>query len=203
MLIVRRSPSSQISVVTSSTSGGIPSNHLGKPQHFRKTTHRARRTEHRGWFMSENGAIVAPDLPDDPVHVGTERDTLVEFLDYYRSVLLRKAAGLSQAQLAIRVATSPLTIGGLIKHMALVEDGWFPRGMGRPPARRAVGERRLGGRPRLGLPLGRRRLPCRGSPTCSSPPSAGAGRRSPPATTCWRASTSVAARSHCAGSSST
>ena len=39
----------------------------------------------------------------DPDFVAPERQTLVEFLDYYRTVLLRKAAGLSQAQLAVSV----------------------------------------------------------------------------------------------------
>ena len=46
-------------------------------------------------------------------------------LDYYRTVLARKGSGLSAEQLATPLAPSDLTIGGLILHMALVEDGWF------------------------------------------------------------------------------
>ena len=64
-------------------------------------------------------------LADEPSEQGDERNTLVGMLDYYRSVLLRKAAGLTQAELAVRLAPSTLTIGGLLKHAAFVEDHWF------------------------------------------------------------------------------
>ena len=47
------------------------------------------------------------------------------FLDYYRSVLVRKCAGLSSTQLHTTVTDSTLTLGGLLRHMALVEDHWF------------------------------------------------------------------------------
>ncbi len=56
---------------------------------------------------------------------GGERDTLIEMLDYYRAVLARKAHGLSDAELSTPLAPSTLTIGGLLRHMAAVEDGWF------------------------------------------------------------------------------
>lgn len=56
---------------------------------------------------------------------GDERTTLTETLDYFRVVLLRKANGLSDDQLGQRVHPSNLTIGGLLMHMALVEDWWF------------------------------------------------------------------------------
>ena len=65
-----------------------------------------------------------PDLPD----VGSlddERTTLVSMLDFYRAVLVRKAWGLNDEQLATPIAPSDLTIGGLVLHMALVEDFWF------------------------------------------------------------------------------
>lgn len=55
----------------------------------------------------------------------SERQTLTEFLDYYRDILARKAEGLSSADLARTTSSSNLTLGGLIKHMALVEDHWF------------------------------------------------------------------------------
>jgi uncharacterized damage-inducible protein DinB len=62
--------------------------------------------------------------PDD---VGDERTLLTQFLDHHRSILVRKAEGLSQAQLATRLGPSELTLAGLVKHMALVEDSWFHR----------------------------------------------------------------------------
>lgn len=50
---------------------------------------------------------------------------LVEFLDFYRTVLLRKACGLTPAQLDVSIAPSTLTIGALVRHMTFVEDHWF------------------------------------------------------------------------------
>ena len=64
------------------------------------------------------------DLPD--IHrAPDERTALVEMLDYYRAVMLRKAEGLSDSQLAIQLPPSDLTLGGLLMHLALVEDSWF------------------------------------------------------------------------------
>jgi uncharacterized damage-inducible protein DinB len=61
----------------------------------------------------------------DPDHAGDELTLLNQFLDFQRAVLYRKAEGLSAAQLAARLGPSDLTLGGLLKHGALVEDGWF------------------------------------------------------------------------------
>ena len=47
------------------------------------------------------------------------------FLDYHRNTLRWKTEGLTQAQQATRLEPSTLTLGGLLKHMALVEDNWF------------------------------------------------------------------------------
>jgi uncharacterized damage-inducible protein DinB len=47
------------------------------------------------------------------------------FLDYHRETLRMKVAGLTQAQLAQTTAASSLTLAGLVKHLALVEDSWF------------------------------------------------------------------------------
>ena len=66
----------------------------------------------------------APELPETH-RSADERTTLVEMLDYYRAVLLRKAWGLTDAELDISLPPSDLTIGGILLHMALVEDGWF------------------------------------------------------------------------------
>lgn len=75
----------------------------------------------------------APALPAE-VRDGDERATLVAMLEYYRAVLVRKAWGLSPEQLAATVGTSTLTLGGLLKHMAWVENFWFSvRLFGEPP----------------------------------------------------------------------
>ena len=64
------------------------------------------------------------DLPDC-AGTPTERQALIEFLEFYRAVLLRKAAGLDSSQLNRTTSASNLTLGALVKHMALVEDSWF------------------------------------------------------------------------------
>jgi uncharacterized damage-inducible protein DinB len=57
--------------------------------------------------------------------VADEVDSLLAYLDYHRDTLRRKTEGLTQAQQATRLEPSTLTLGGLLKHMALVEDNWF------------------------------------------------------------------------------
>ncbi len=70
--------------------------------------------------------MIAPrELAAEPQRSAGEYDTLVAFLDYFRSVLIRKASGLDASQLATTLGRSTLTIGGLVKHMAFVEDFWF------------------------------------------------------------------------------
>lgn len=55
-----------------------------------------------------------------------ERAVLDGFLDWYRSTLLHKCAGLSADQLADRaVPPSNLSLLGMIRHMAEVERAWF------------------------------------------------------------------------------
>jgi len=66
--------------------------------------------------------------PTERIHpplAAGETDSLLAFLDRQRNTLRRKAEGLTQAQLATRHEPSTLTLGGLLKHMALVEDNWF------------------------------------------------------------------------------
>ena len=51
--------------------------------------------------------------------------TLSAFLDYQRMTLEWKCSRLDDAQLAIRLATSALSLGGLLRHLSRVEDYWF------------------------------------------------------------------------------
>ena len=63
---------------------------------------------------------------DPPLASPTRRDTLLAFLDYHRDTLRPKTEGLTQEQLAQPLAAvSTMTLGGLLKHLALVEDYWF------------------------------------------------------------------------------
>lgn len=61
----------------------------------------------------------------DPELGADEATMLSAYLDYHRATLVWKASGLTPAQLATTIASSSLTIAGLVKHMALVEDSWF------------------------------------------------------------------------------
>ncbi len=67
------------------------------------------------------------DPPDVawPAHDADERTMLEGFLDAYRSLIVRKAAGLTQEQLAISLPPTTMTLGGLVKHLAACEDDWF------------------------------------------------------------------------------
>jgi len=70
--------------------------------------------------MDDNNAKPLLDRSPD-----SERQVLVEFLDMQRYEFGARCAGLTREQLAITTAASDLTLGGLLKHMALVEEIWF------------------------------------------------------------------------------
>ena len=60
--------------------------------------------------------------------VADERTMLTSFLDYFRATLAQKCDGLSAEQLAQRnVEPSPLSLLGLVRHMAEVERNWARR----------------------------------------------------------------------------
>ncbi len=61
----------------------------------------------------------------EPDFDAVERTMLTGFLDYHRATLLWKVRGLTKAQMAQRTGASELTLAGLVKHLALVEDSWF------------------------------------------------------------------------------
>ncbi|GGL38438.1 DinB family protein [Planomonospora parontospora] len=64
--------------------------------------------------------------PEPPLEAD-EAGTLVGFLDFQRATLAWKCAGLDAAGLGATVGASSMTLGGLLKHMAYVEDAWFSR----------------------------------------------------------------------------
>jgi uncharacterized damage-inducible protein DinB len=55
------------------------------------------------------------------------------FLDYHRDTFRWKCAGLSQEQLAQPHPPSTMTLGGMMKHLALCEVGWFGRTLAGKP----------------------------------------------------------------------
>jgi uncharacterized damage-inducible protein DinB len=62
--------------------------------------------------------------PEPPL-VADEAATLLGFLDFQRATLEWKCAGLDSAGLRATVGVSTMTLGGMLKHLALVEDDWF------------------------------------------------------------------------------
>ncbi|MFG2399467.1 DinB family protein [Streptomyces lydicus] len=57
-----------------------------------------------------------------------ERTSLESWLDFYRTTLAQKCAGLTEHQLrAASAPPSPLTLLGLVQHLAEVERNWFRR----------------------------------------------------------------------------
>ncbi|WP_247040818.1 DinB family protein [Arthrobacter rhizosphaerae] len=71
--------------------------------------------------------------PEPPL-ASNETGTLLGFLDFQRATLAWKCSGLDSEGLNTTVAPSSLTLGGLLKHLAYVEDSWFSESFfGREP----------------------------------------------------------------------
>lgn len=52
-------------------------------------------------------------------------ETLLAFLNYHRTTLRNRVEGVDDAGRAHTVGASTMTLGGLLKHLTLVEDHWF------------------------------------------------------------------------------
>lgn len=61
----------------------------------------------------------------EPPAAGSEVDTLLGSLERQRRTFAWKSGGLDAAGLSAQVGMSTMTLGGLLKHLALVEDDWF------------------------------------------------------------------------------
>ena len=67
-----------------------------------------------------------PALTGPPM-AGTEIETLVGGLERNRRTFAWKCGGLDAEAMRRTVGTSTMTLGGLVKHLALVEDEYFTR----------------------------------------------------------------------------
>jgi len=67
------------------------------------------------------------DARTDPPLRGDEVTTLRTFLDFHRDTFRWKCSGLTQEQLAVALPPSDMTLGGMMKHLAIVESSWFER----------------------------------------------------------------------------
>ena len=66
--------------------------------------------------------------PEPPI-AADEAGTLLGYLEYQRATLGWKCAGLDAAGLRATVGVSSMTLGGMLKHMAYVEEWWFSRSL--------------------------------------------------------------------------
>jgi pimeloyl-ACP methyl ester carboxylesterase/uncharacterized damage-inducible protein DinB len=78
----------------------------------------------RATATGHEGDVDEQGRPEPPL-ASDEAGTLLGFLDYQRATLAWKCGGLDAAGLRATTAASTITLGGLLKHMAYVEDMWF------------------------------------------------------------------------------
>lgn len=69
--------------------------------------------------------MVDDDVVREPPVAGDEIATLLGSLERQRATFAWKCAGLDAAGLAATVGASTMTLGGLLKHLALVEEHYF------------------------------------------------------------------------------
>jgi uncharacterized damage-inducible protein DinB len=70
-----------------------------------------------------------------PPAASGESETLLGFLEWQRATFAWKCSGVGASGLGSTIASSSMTLGGLVKHMTYVEDIWFSRRLhGRAPA---------------------------------------------------------------------
>lgn len=75
------------------------------------------------------------DTPWEPPWRGTEAEQLLGALERMRWTFRWKVDGLGRSGLTARLGTSPLTLGGLLKHLARAEDyHWGTKMLGEHPA---------------------------------------------------------------------
>ncbi|MGC5616102.1 DinB family protein [Georgenia sp. Z1491] len=76
----------------------------------------------------------------EPPLEGDEWETLTGFLDFQRATLGWKTSGLGAEALARTLPPSTMTLAGLLKHLAYVEDDWFCRWLRDEPRRQPWSE---------------------------------------------------------------
>lgn len=74
---------------------------------------------------AQPGALIDEQGRAEPPMAAEERQTLTGFLDYQRATLHWKVSGLTTEDLQLRVAASTMTLGGILTHLAWVEEHWF------------------------------------------------------------------------------
>jgi hypothetical protein len=60
-----------------------------------------------------------------PPYAADDATMLRSFLDYYRVTILRQAEGLTDEQRATPLPGISMTLGGMVKHLTMVENWWW------------------------------------------------------------------------------
>jgi uncharacterized damage-inducible protein DinB len=120
------------SAVTSSHVGGtaseFTSGRRNQIQHGSEFARLANNRKHDRIVPQYVGLVTIDDHGrPEPEPAADEATTLLGFLDYQRATLEWKCRGLDAAGLTARVGVSTMTLGGILKHMAWVEDHWFSK----------------------------------------------------------------------------
>ncbi|CAN5479343.1 DinB family protein [soil metagenome] len=76
----------------------------------------------------------APESRLDPPYVADELTMLRSYLDYHLATFRWKTGGLTRAELGQSLPSSTLTLAGLVKPLALVEDWWFGENLAGTPS---------------------------------------------------------------------
>jgi hypothetical protein len=87
--------------------------------------HRIHRLRSVQIFAGYGGGMTDNDPPWEPPLAGTEVEHLIGALDRLRTTFRWKTDDLDAEGLRSRIATSSLTLGGLLKHLAAAEDHTF------------------------------------------------------------------------------
>jgi len=66
--------------------------------------------------------------PQPPL-AGDEAETLLGFLDFQRATFAWKCSGLDSVALQTPIAASSMTLGGMMKHLAFVENYWCAKSL--------------------------------------------------------------------------
>ncbi len=85
-------------------------------------------------------------LPEPDDQLGDAKQLLLDYLDYYRSVIARKVDGLPDAELRSTRLPSGWTPLELVKHLVYMERRWLEWGFLGTPVEEPWGDRGPGGR---------------------------------------------------------
>ena len=72
-------------------------------------------------YLDEQGRYTVPESPLDPPLRADEAATLLAFLERQRATFAWKCSGLGEAELKATIGPSPMSLGGMIKHLARFE----------------------------------------------------------------------------------